>query len=430
MRTPSGSLFFFGLLSLSLWGCGGPEVGTNSASLMANAQIELAAPAVLSRTEKQMDRFAMSREENFEVTSGQVRKGQSLSHVLSPLGVSGQTLHRIATVDKETFDVRRMRPGKEWHLFHTPDGEPRFFAYTITAKEYVVFDLSEAGGARRGKFPSQTRRRFIEGEVNSSLSQTLEDAGHSTTLALATAQVYAWTIDFSRIQKGDRFQILYERDWVDDQPVGMPRVLSSEFIHRGRNFPAFAFDQGDGVDHFDENGASLRKAFLKAPVEFSRISSRFNKRRLHPVLNKVKAHLGTDYAAAKGTPIIAVGDGVVIKSSYTKGNGKYVKIRHNATYTTQYLHMSRRKVKEGQAVRQGDVIGYVGSTGLATGPHVCFRFWKNGQQVDHLREEFPPSTPIHDDHTEAFAQRVDMWLQEMARMSGAQTPQLASNLSQ
>ena len=184
MRTPSGSLFFFGLLSLSLWGCGGLEVGTNSASLMANAQIELAAPAVLSRTEKQMDRFAMSREENFEVTSGQVRKGQSLSHVLSPLGVSGQTLHRIATVDKETFDVRRMRPGKEWHLFHTPDGEPRFFAYTITAKEYVVFDLSEAGGARRGKFPSQTRRRFIEGEVNSSLSQTLEDAGHTTTLAL------------------------------------------------------------------------------------------------------------------------------------------------------------------------------------------------------------------------------------------------------
>ena len=138
---------------------------------------------------------------------------------------------------------------------------------------------------------------------------------------------------------------------------------------------------------------AFARPFLKAPVEFSRISSRFNKRRLHPVLNKVKAHLGTDYAAAKGTPIIAVGDGVVIKSSYTKGNGKYVKIRHNATYTTQYLHMSRRKVKEGQAVRQGDVIGYVGSTGLATGPHVCFRFWKNGQQVDHLQRRFPSVHP-------------------------------------
>ena len=153
----------------------------------------------------------------------------------------------------------------------------------------------------------------------------------------------------------------------------------------------------------------MRKAFLKAPVEFSRISSRFNKKRFHPVLKKVKAHLGTDYAAPKGTEIVAVGDGVVTKSSYTRGNGKYVKIRHNDTYTTQYLHMSRRNVKEGQAVRQGDVIGYVGSTGLATGPHVCFRFWKNGQQVDHLKEDFPPSEPIENGQMDAFQAAVTEW---------------------
>jgi murein DD-endopeptidase MepM/ murein hydrolase activator NlpD len=240
------------------------------------------------------------------------------------------------------------------------------------------------------------------------------------------SQVYAWTIDFSRIQAGDRFRILYDRDWVDGKAVGMPRVLAAEFVHRGRNFPAYAYDQGDGTDHFDETGASLRKAFLKAPVEFSRISSRFDKKRFHPVLKKVKAHLGTDYAAPHGTPIVAVGDGVVIKASYTKGNGKYVKIRHNGTYTTQYLHMSRRNVKEGQAVRQGDVIGYVGSTGLATGPHVCFRFWKNGQQVDHLREEFPPSTPIESDHENRFAEAVTSWREEMARFDGRSEVQMAA----
>ena len=153
---------------------------------------------------------------------------------------------------------------------------------------------------------------------------------------------------------------------------------------------------------YKRQGQSLRKAFLKAPVEFSRISSRYNLKRFHPIVQKTKAHYGTDYAAPQGTPIIAVGDGVVSKSSYTKGNGKYVKIRHNNTYETQYLHMSRRAVAAGERVKQGQVIGYVGSTGLATGPHVCFRFWKNGKQVDHLREEFPPSTPIKDDQMDAF----------------------------
>ena len=238
------------------------------------------------------------------------------------------------------------------------------------------------------------------------------------------AQVYAWTIDFSRIQAGDRFRILYEQDWVADEALGMP-ASSPQNSCTAYNFPAYAYDQGDGVDHFDETGASLRKAFLKAPVEFSRISSRFDKR-FHPVLKKVKAHLGTDYAAPHGTPIVAVGDGIVTKASYTKGNGKYVKIRHNGTYTTQYLHMSRRNVKEGQAVRQGDVIGYVGSTGLATGPHVCFRFWKNGQQVDHLREEFPPSTPIEPDHKAAFGQAVASWMEDMARYDRQSDLQLAA----
>jgi murein DD-endopeptidase MepM/ murein hydrolase activator NlpD len=391
------------------------------------APVENASPA-LSVHEEQAVRFAIDSGSVLRVESGLVGKGQSLSHILSPKRVNTGVLHRIATEDRDIFDVRNIRAGKEWHLFRDGDSSvPRFFAYAISDREYVVFDLSDEGSGRRGEFPVETRRGFAEGAVKGSLYQALENAGHSPNLALAMASVYAWTIDFSRIQSGDQFRILYERDWVDDSPVGMPRILAADFVHRGRNFPAFLFDQGDGSDYFDETGASLRKAFLKAPVEFSRISSRFNKKRFHPVLKKVKAHLGTDYAAAHGTPIIAVGDGVVTKASYTKGNGKYVKIRHNGTYTTQYLHMSRRKAKEGQAVRQGDVIGYVGSTGLATGPHVCFRFWKNGVQVDHLREEFPPSTPIREDQNGVFADAVATWLDEMARRSASEGPRLASN---
>lgn len=423
MRTLLTPLSFV-LLVLCLGSCGGPD---REVDVLASSTGQGAAPVApaLTPDEQEALRFAIEDTVVLSVKAGTVRSGQSLSHLLSPAGVSAQMLHAMATGGREAFDVRRMKTGNDWSLFSGPDGTPRHFAYTISSKEYVVFDLTDQGRARRGQFPSETRRGYVEGEVRGSLYQVLEDEGHSTTLALAMSQVYAWTIDFSRIQAGDRFRILYDRDWVDGKAVGMPRVLAAEFVHRGRNFPAYAYDQGDGTDHFDETGASLRKAFLKAPVEFSRISSRFDKKRFHPVLKKVKAHLGTDYAAPHGTPIVAVGDGVVIKASYTKGNGKYVKIRHNGTYTTQYLHMSRRNVKEGQAVRQGDVIGYVGSTGLATGPHVCFRFWKNGQQVDHLREEFPPSTPIESDHVDRFADAVSSWREEMARFDGRSEVQMA-----
>lgn len=423
MRTLLTPLSFV-LLVLCLGSCGGPD---REVDVLASSTRQGAAPVApaLTPDEQEALRFAIEDTVVLSVEAGTVRSGQSLSHLLSPAGVSAQMLHAMATGEREAFDVRRMKAGNDWSLFSGPDGTPRHFAYTISSKEYVVFDLTDQGRARRGQFPSETRRGYVEGEVRGSLYQVLEDEGHSTTLALAMSQVYAWTIDFSRIQAGDRFRILYDRDWVDGKAVGMPRVLAAEFVHRGRNFPAYAYDQGDGTDHFDETGASLRKAFLKAPVEFSRISSRFDKKRFHPVLKKVKAHLGTDYAAPHGTPIVAVGDGVVIKASYTKGNGKYVKIRHNGTYTTQYLHMSRRNVKEGQAVRQGDVIGYVGSTGLATGPHVCFRFWKNGQQVDHLREEFPPSTPIESDHVDRFADAVSSWRAEMARFDGRSEVQMA-----
>ena len=220
--------------------------------------------------------------------------------------------------------------------------------------------------------------------------------------------------------------------WVNDKPAGLPRIVASEFMHRGRNFPAFAFDQGEGLDYFDETGASLRKAFLKAPVRSLGFQAGSTSGDFTRFSKRSRPTSGTDYAAPRGTEIVAVGDGVVTKASYTKGNGKYVKIRHNGTYTTQYLHMSRRNVKEGQAVRQGDVIGYVGSTGLATGPHVCFRFWKNGQQVDHLKEDFPPSTPIKEEAEGAFEEACRVCLlkwPQRKRMHGPDWPLWTSKSS-
>ena len=407
MRPFLSSLLSVLLLSCGLWSCSG--AGSGQREVLASAGSRQAPPAepMLTPGEKEAQRFAIADTAALEVTAGEVRSGQSLSHILAPAGVSAAQLHGMATDQKAVFDVRRMKAGNDWSLFSGPDGSPRHFAYTISSKEYVVFDLTDQGRARRGQFPSETRRGYVEGEVHGSLYQVLEDEGHSTTLALAMSQVYAWTIDFSRVQPGDAFDVLYRRETVNGEPVGMPEVLASRFTHWNAEKEAYLFNQGDGNDYFDLEGGSLRKAFLKAPVEFSRISSRFNPKRFHPVLKKVKGHFGTDYAAPHGTPIVAVGDGVVTKSSYTNGNGKYVKIRHNETYETQYLHMSRRAVKQGQTVRQGEVIGYVGQTGLATGPHVCFRFWKHGKQVDHLREEFPPSEPIEASAQQAFAEEVN-----------------------
>jgi murein DD-endopeptidase MepM/ murein hydrolase activator NlpD len=226
-----------------------------------------------------------------------------------------------------------------------------------------------------------------------------------------------------RLQKGDRFKLIYEENQVEGQAVGLNKITAVYFEHFKSPYYAFPFDQGDGLDYFDEEGKSLRKALLKYPIEFTRISSRYSQSRFHPVRKVYRAHLGTDFAAPTGTPIRSVGDGIVLESQYKSNNGNYVKIKHNATYTTQYLHMSKiaQGVKSGTRVRQGQVIGYVGSTGLATGPHLCYRFWKNGVQVDALRAELPPSEPIKKDFVPSF-ERVKEELTQRLEMIA--TPEL------
>ena len=232
----------------------------------------------------------------------------------------------------------------------------------------------------------------------------MKKQGADPLLAIELSEIYAWTIDFYRIQKGDAFEILYLENYVEGQSIGVDKILSCTFTHFNKPFQAYFFEGENEKGFFDEKGNNLKKAFLKAPVKFSRISSGYSRRRFHPVQKRFKAHLGTDYAAPKGTPIVAVGDGVISQARYKANNGNYVKMRHNSVYETQYLHMSKIKngIRPGVRVSQGDVIGYVGSTGLATGPHVCFRFWKNGTQVNHRNEELPASDPLTQTSRPAF----------------------------
>lgn len=334
--------------------------------------------------------------DEFEIHEGTIKPNQFLADILLKYGVSYNTIAELETSAKEVHDVRRLKAGDDYAIFQARDSmsTPMYFIVETTAKDYVIYTLSDSIYAYRGEKPVTYNIREAAGEINSSLYQTIADNGLSPELAMKLNDIYAWTVDFYRIQKGDYFKVVFEEVFVDGERVGTGKIIASEFNHRDQSFFAYRFEGGERPDYFDENGESLRKAFLKAPLNFSRISSRYSLKRYHPVQKRWKAHLGTDYAAPTGTPIMATGDGSVIASAYGKYNGNYVKIKHNGTYTTQYLHMSKRKAKKGQYVKQGDIIGYVGSTGLATGPHVCYRFWKNGKQVDPYRQDLPASDPL------------------------------------
>lgn len=347
----------------------------------------------------------------------EVQRNETFAEMLEPYALPYARVVEVAEAARENFDVRRLRSGRPYHVFEEPSsGQPRYFVYETTPVDYVVLDLQQPGTVRHGQKPVQTIQRRAEGTISSSLYQTLADGGINPQLAFDLSEVFAWQIDFYRIQKGDRFEVVYQERLVDGKPVGLGKILAARFTHRGDAFYGFYFEQDGRGEYFDEKGQSLRKALLKAPLQYRRISSRYTKRRFHPVQKRWKAHLGTDYAAAPGTPVRAVGDGVVLEAGYTRYNGNWIKIRHNGTYTTGYLHLSRidADVRKGERVEQGQVIGYVGSTGLATGPHLCYRFWKNGRQIDPLQEELPSSEPVAPEHLMAYDRVLERMLPRVA----------------
>lgn len=355
----------------------------------------------------------------FCVDRSHVKPGSTFSTLLAPLGISAACIDTLVRLAAPLFDVNRIRAGHPL-AFIFPDDDstmPAYFVYEANAVDQIVFDLRSPYDVRLEKRPIHTEEKSLSVEVTGALWNDLVAAGATPALAAELSKVFAWTVDFYRIQKGDRFTMVYRQSTVDHEPYGDPLLLSVRY-DGARTQEAFLYDSVDSKGgYYDAEGKSLKKAFLQAPLKYSRISSGFSLRRFHPVQKRMKAHLGTDYAAPYGTPILSVGDGVVEKAGYTGGNGNYVKIRHNRTYETQYLHMRKILVKKGQVVKQGQVIGEVGSTGLATGPHVCYRFWKNGRQVDPRKEVLPSADPLKPEDLPAFDRVRDDLL---ARMDDAE----------
>lgn len=348
--------------------------------------------------------------DSFDLVSARIKRNEVLGAILARYQVDPSKIAELAQKSKGIYNIRSMRAGDAYTLFCTPDssGKACYFVYQPNPVDYIVYDLRDSVRIYKGKEQVTLRKKETAGVINSSLFEALDDAGADAGLAVEMAKIYAWDIDFYSIQKGDRFKVIYTTQYVKDQPVGMGRIQSAVFNHAGHDYYAFYYhdDSTGSGGYYDEHAKSLRKAFLKAPLKFFHITSRYSLHRYHPIEHRVKAHLGTDYAAPMGTPIMSTAAGVVIASRYTRFNGNYVKVRHNSVYTTQYLHMSKRAVKVGQHVDQGQVIGYVGMTGEATGPHVCYRFWKNGKQVNPLTQQFPPAKPVPEADMASFQNMV------------------------
>ncbi len=354
-------------------------------------------------------RFGLALD-SFNVSESIIQKNEYLTSILELYNVDSNTIKNLQSKSKYVYDVRKMKAGSQYTVFSSKDTLHKvcYFVYQPNAIDYVMYDLTDSVKVVTGKRQVTARLETASGIINGSLYETFQKSGTDPALAMKLADLYAYTVDFYSIHDGDYFKVLYEQRYIKDEPVETGAIQSAVFSHNGEKFYAFYYkpDSTDAGDYYDEKGKSLRTLFLKAPLKFSHITSGYSLRRFHPVQKRWKTHLGTDYAAPEGTPIISTGDGVVIESEYNNNNGNFVKIKHDDTYTTQYLHMTKQAVRAGQSVRQGQVIGYVGSTGLATGPHVCYRFWKNGKQVNPLQQSFPPSIPLPDSVMTRFSDYV------------------------
>ena len=339
--------------------------------------------------------------DDFNVQQDTVRRGDSFGELMLQHKVDYPKIYKISQEYRDTFDVRKIRVGNPYLILKSKDTTQgaQVFIYENDPINYTVVDLRDSVKAYKEKRDVKYVQREASGIIETSLSEAILAQGIDYNITNNLSEVYAWTIDFFRLQKGDKFKVIYKEKYINDSIyAGAEPIEAAYFEHEGRPIYAFAFENDSLksiVDYYDEEANNLRRTFLRAPVQFSRISSRYNlKRRIRYYGNRVRPHRGTDYAAPVGTPIMATADGVVTESTRKGGNGKYVKIRHNGTYSTQYLHMKKQKVKRGQHVRQGDVIGWIGMTGNTSGPHVCYRFWRNGRQVDPLREELPKAEPL------------------------------------
>ncbi|MBK6904774.1 MAG: peptidoglycan DD-metalloendopeptidase family protein [Saprospirales bacterium] len=364
--------------------------------------------------------------DTFQVTEGTIEPNKVFGDMLTARGVDYPTIDKIVANSQGVFDLRKMQKGKPFMILaKDPTQGADYFIYEPNVYEYIVFHLKGDLEVERVERPVQKEVRTADGVLESSLWQTMVDNGLSYELTAKMEDALQWSIDFHHLQKGDEFRLVFEENQIDGEQVGVGNVYAAYYNTSGNEYYAIWYEHGDIAGYYDLEGRPMKKSFLKAPVKYSRISSYFNMNRFHPILKRTRPHLGTDYAAPYGTPIYAVGDGVVTEASYTGGNGNFVRIKHDDAYQTQYLHMQKfaSGIRKGVHVRQGQVIGYVGSTGLATGPHVCFRFWKNGKQVNHLNLNFPPPLPLPKEELPGFKIVRDKYLQMFQDLAAASDPE-------
>ena len=334
--------------------------------------------------------------DSFSVVSGTVQSGDSFSAWVTRLGLSREQAYGLTMACDTVFDVRKFRAGNSWRAYYSDSTTLRYIVYDNSKVLQTVFQCADSLAVWKYRKKVDTFERTADVTIQSSLWNDMLDAGAPAQLIVELSDIYAWTVDFFGLQKGDRFRVLYSENMVEGTSAGIAGIWYAEFLRGDTVLPAVYFDQHDGGNkYWNQKGESMRKAFLKAPLKFSRISSGFSYHRLHPVHGTVRPHTGVDYAAPTGTPVHSIGDGTVLSAGWGKGGaGNTVKVRHNSVYTTAYLHLSKMAVKAGQRVSQGQVIGYVGMTGTATGPHLDFRVWKNGTPINPLTLESPPAEPV------------------------------------
>ncbi|REG99130.1 M23 family metallopeptidase [Flavobacterium aquicola] len=379
--------------------------------ISCNKDKEIVESQVIPKSKKSDFGFKFS---DFNIVQDSVKSGDTFGSILQNQNIGDKKVFDIVAQVKDTFDVRTIRINKKYTLLRSKNktNTLNVFIYQPDALHYYVIDLRDSiAKAFKKTKPLTLKRRTIGGVLKGSLSETLDAAQVEGALASKISKIFAWSIDFFKVKKGDRFGLTFTERYINDSIYdGVDSLQAAFFEYKGKIIYAFPFEQNQGsgsVDYYDEDGKTLKNFFLKTPIKFSHITSHFSSNRFHPVQQIWKAHKGTDYAAPYGTPISTTAAGTVEQTGYTAGNGNFVKVKHNKVYSTQYLHMSRILVRRGQHVTQGQTIGLVGSTGLATGPHVCYRFWKNGVQVDALRLKLPNGEPMNSKNKDRFLKKIE-----------------------
>ena len=380
-------------------------------------------PAVTEITVERVEHPYGFCPDSLNCVEGKVKDGQFFSTLMTKLGLSAQQAYDLTLACKDVFDVKGLRVGNGYKAYYS-DNVLEYVVYERNRTSNVVFTCQPPYDVKVMEKPVTTHKRYADVTINTSLWVDMREAGVSPELIISLSDIYAWTVDFFGLQKGDRFRVLYDERLCDGEVVAVDTVRYAIFTRNNQDLPSIMFNQGDGGNiYWNEKGESMRKAFLKAPLKFSRISSGFSYARRHPVTRKVQPHTGVDYAAPKGTPVMTIGDGTITSMKYEGAGGNTIRIRHNSVYSTAYLHLSgyAKGLKVGQRVRQGQVIGYVGSTGRSTGPHLDFRVWKNGSAINPLKMQSPPAEPIKKQHMEAFTAVYDKYRSQIDTINARNT---------